>query len=237
MSIVMDRRRCLAEALGAGVLVATVVGSGIMATELTDDVGVQLLLKAVATVLVLGVLICVLGPISGAHFNPVVTLIELARGEMARAEALAYLALQVIGAIAGAMLADIMFGLPAWSISDRMRSGWGIWLGEALATAGLVLVIGVLTRTGRGRLGALVVPAWIGAAYFFTSSTSFANPAVTVGRAFSDSFAGIAPSNVAPFIAFQLLGALLGAVLTQVLCPRIHPPPLDLPEAVHDNAR
>lgn len=237
MSIVMDRRRCLAEALGAGVLVATVVGSGIMATELTDDVGVQLLLNAVATVLVLGVLICVLGPISGAHFNPVVTLIELARGEMARAEALAYLALQVIGAIAGAMLADIMFGLPAWSISDRMRSGWGIWLGEALATAGLVLVIGVLTRTGRGRLGALVVPAWIGAAYFFTSSTSFANPAVTVGRAFSDSFAGIAPSSVAPFIAFQLLGALLGAVLTQVLCPRIHPPPLDLPEAVHDNAR
>jgi len=237
MSIVVDRRRCLAEALGAGVLVATVVGSGIMATELTDDVGVQLLLNAVATVLVLGVLICVLGPISGAHFNPVVTLIELARGEMARAEALAYLALQVIGAIAGAMLADIMFGLPAWSISDRMRSGWGIWLGEALATAGLVLVIGVLTRTGRGRLGALVVPAWIGAAYFFTSSTSFANPAVTVGRAFSDSFAGIAPSSVAPFIAFQLLGALLGAVLTQVLCPRIHPPPLDLPEAVHDNAR
>ena len=237
MSIMTSRRRCLAEALGTGLLVATVVGSGIMAAELTGDVGVQLLLNAVATVLVLGVLICVLGPISGAHFNPVVTLVELARGEMARAEALAYLALQVIGAIAGAVLADIMFGLPSWSISDRMRSGWGIWLGEALATAGLVLVIGVLTRTGRGRLGALVVPAWIGAAYFFTSSTCFANPAVTVGRAFSDSFAGIAPSNVAPFIAFQLLGALLGATLTQVLCPRIHPPPLDIPEAVHDNSR
>lgn len=226
-------RRLFAEFLGTGLLVAVVVGSGIMATELTGDVGVQLLINALATVAGLGVLIWVLGPISGAHFNPAVTLVAVARREMAIAESAGYVLVQVAGAICGATLANVMFSLPAWSASTHTRSSSGLWIGEVIATAGLLLVIGAITRTGHGSLGPVLVPAWIGAAYFFTASTSFANPAVTIGRAFSDTFAGIAPASVAMFIVFQLIGAAIGAGLTEVLYPRNRPAPLDLPEPIH----
>lgn len=229
-------RRLAAEFLGTGLLVAAVIGSGIMATQLTHDVGLELLINALATVSALGVLIWVLGPISGAHFNPAVTLIAAAQREIGAVEAAGYLACQVFGAIAGATLANVMFGMPAWSESTHVRQGVGVWIGEVVATAGLLFVIGALTRTGHSSLGPVLVPAWIGSAYFFTASTSFANPAVTIGRAFSDTFAGIAPASVAAFVGFQLVGAVLGALLTSVFYPRHHraPEPLDLPTAVHN---
>lgn len=226
-------RRIFAEFLGTAILVAVVVGSGIMAVNLTADVGVQLLINALATAAGLGVLIWVLGPISGAHFNPAVTLVAASQREIRLLEAGGYIVLQIVGAVAGATLANGMFSLPAWSASTHDRSSGGLWIGEVVATAGLLLVIGAITRTGHANLGAILVPAWIGAAYFFTASTSFANPAVTIGRAFSDTFAGIAPTSVLPFIGFQLLGAAIGAALTEVLYPRRTPAPLDLPEAVH----
>lgn len=228
-------RRWLAEFLGTLILVATVVGSGIMGALLSDDLAVVLLVNAVATVAALGVLIWMLGPISGAHFNPVVTGVALARREIAPSEAFGYLIAQVAGAMSGAVLANLMFSLPALETSTRMREGSGIWLGEVIATAGLLLVIGALTRTGRGHLGAVLVPAWIGAAYFFTSSTSFANPAVTIGRSLTDTFAGIAPASVPAFIGFQIIGATVGALLTELLYPRRGTPePLDLPNPVHE---
>jgi glycerol uptake facilitator-like aquaporin len=228
-------RRLGAEFLGTAILVATVVGSGIMGTLLTDDLAVTLLINAGATVAVLGVLIWGIGPISGAQFNPAVTAVALVRREMGPAEGLGYLAAQVAGGISGAILANLMFALPPIETSTTVRTGWNIWLGEVVATAGLLLVIGALTRTGRGHLGPLLVPAWIGAAYFFTSSTSFANPAVTIGRSLTDTFAGIAPSSVLPFIAFQLIGAAIGALLTEAFYPRRNasPEPLDLPDPVH----
>lgn len=227
------KRRLLAEFLGAGLLVAAVVGSGIMAARLTDDVALTLLINALATVAVLGSLIWMLGPISGAHFNPAVTLVAAFRREIQPWEATNYVGAQVAGAIAGATMANLMFELPAWSTATTVRSGWGVGLGEVVATAGLLLVIGAITRTGHPHLGAVLVPAWIGGAYFFTSSTSFANPAVTVGRAFTDTFTGIAPGSVLPFIGFQLVGATVGAILTEVLYPSRRPEPLDLPEPVH----
>lgn len=228
-------RRLGAEFLGTAVLVATVVGSGIMGTLLTDDLAVTLLINAGATVAVLGVLIWGFGPISGAQFNPAVTVVALVRREMPVTEGLGYLLAQTLGGICGAILANLMFALPPIEESSTVRTGWNIWLGEVVATAGLLLVIGALTRTGRGHLGALLVPAWIGAAYFFTSSTSFANPAVTIGRSLTDTFAGIAPGSVLPFIGFQFLGAALGAVLTEFFYPRraTQPEPLDLPDPVH----
>ena len=228
-------RRAAAEFLGTGVLVATVVGSGIMGTLLSDNLAVTLLINALATVAVLAVLIWAFGPISGAHFNPVVSGVEMVRREMPILEGVIYIVAQVIGACAGAILANLMFALPAVNISTRERTGGNIWLGEIVATAGLLLVIGALTRTGRGTLGAALVPAWIGAAYFFTSSTSFANPAVTVGRSLTDTFSGIAPSSVPLFIVFQIVGAAVGALLTEYFYPRrgVAPEPLDLPEPIH----
>lgn len=228
-------RRHAAETLGTGVLVATVVGSGIMATDLTDVLALALLINAVSTVAVLGVLIWTLGPISGAHFNPAVTLVAAVRREMPALEACYYVAAQLLGATLGVALANLMFGLPAWELSDTSRTGSGVLLGEVVATAGLIWVIGALTRTRLGHLGPVLVPAWIGAAYFFTSSTSFANPAVTWGRMFTDTFAGIAPSSVLPFVAAQLVGAAVGAALTEVFHPRpgVAPEPLDLPAPVH----
>jgi glycerol uptake facilitator-like aquaporin len=227
-------RRAAAEFLGTGLLVATVVGSGIMGAQLTDDLAVTLLINAVSTVAALGVLIWMLGPISGAHFNPVVTGVAVARREMPVGEAALYVTVQIAGALAGVALANLMFGYPAWEASTAQREGGPVWLGEVVATMGLLLVIGALTRTGRGHLGPALVPAWIGAAYFFTSSTSFANPAVTIGRSLTDTFAGIAPSSVLPFIAFQIVGAAVGALLTEVFYPRRgKPEPLDLPDPVH----
>lgn len=228
-------RRGAAEFLGTAVLVATVVGSGIMGETLSDNLAVTLLINALATVAALGVLIWALGPISGAHFNPVVTGVAVARREMPIAEAGMYVLAQVAGALVGVALANVMFGLPAWQASTHTRTGFPVWLGEIVATAGLLLVIGAATRTGRGHLGAVLVPAWIGAAYFFTSSTSFANPAVTLGRAFTDTFSGIAPADVPVFIVFQLFGAAIGALLTEFFYPRQGAAePLDLPDAIHD---
>lgn len=227
-------RRATAEFLGTGLLVATVVGSGIMGTNLSDDTAVVLLVNALATVAALGTLIWMLGPISGAHFNPAVTGVELVRREISFSEAGLYVLAQAVGAMAGVALANIMFGLPAWQASTTERTGWPIWLGEVVATGGLLLVIGALTRTGRGHLGPAMVPAWIGAAYFFTSSTSFANPAVTLGRSMTDTFAGIDPSDVAMFVLFQVVGAAIGALLTEFFYPRPGAAePLDLPDAVH----
>ena len=214
-------------------LVAAVVGSGIMGTLLTADAAVVLILNMLSTILALGVLIWMLGPVCGAHFNPAVTAVALVKKEIDLGEGLAYVVVQILGGLSGVALANVMFDLPAFDPSTNARGGFPIWLGEIVATAGLLLTIGALTRTGHGHLGPILVPAWIGSAYFFTSSTSFANPAVTIGRSMTDTFTGIAPSDVAAFIAFQLIGAALGALLTEVLYPRKHPEPLDLPDPIH----
>ncbi|MEU3985696.1 MIP/aquaporin family protein [Streptomyces sp. NPDC026672] len=208
-------RRAAAEAIGTGLLVTVVVGSGIQATELSHDVGVQLLANSLATVFGLGVLILLLGPVSGAHFNPAVTLAAWFTGRrtpdaLALRDVAAYVTSQIAGAIGGAILADAMFAEPLVKFSTHDRSAGHLWLGEVVATAGLILLIFGLDRIGRPALAPAAVASYIGAAYWFTSSTSFANPAVTIGRAFTDTFAGIAPASVTPFIAAQLLGAALG---------------------------
>ncbi|MGW0707096.1 aquaporin [Streptomyces sp. NPDC002643] len=218
-------RRVAAEAIGTGLLVTVVVGSGIQATALSRDVGVQLLANSLATVFGLGVLIVLLGPVSGAHFNPVVTLAAWFTGRRGPdgptpRDVAAYLPAQIAGAIGGAILADAMFAEPLVRFSTHDRSGGHLWLGEVVATAGLILLILGLDRTGRAALAPPAVASYIGAAYWFTSSTSFANPAVTIGRAFTDTFAGIAPASVAPFIAAQLTGAAVGAALAAVLFGR-----------------
>ncbi|MFE7274191.1 aquaporin [Streptomyces sp. NPDC057623] len=212
-------RRALAEAVGSAALVAVVVGSGIQATELSRDVGVQLLANSLATVFGLGVLIVLFGPVSGAHFNPVVTLAAWYTGRregdgLTARDVAAYVPAQVAGATAGAVLADAMFGEPLVRWSTHDRSANHLLLGEVVATAGLVLLIFGLARVGRAHAAPVAVASYIGAAYWFTSSTSFANPAVTIGRTFTDTFAGIAPGSVAPFIAAQMLGAVLGLALT-----------------------
>ncbi|WP_191971378.1 aquaporin [Streptomyces luteolifulvus] len=227
------RRRALAEAVGSAALVAVVVGSGIQAAELSRDVGVQLLANSLATVFGLGVLITLLGPVSGAHFNPVVTLAawftDRREGDgLAARDVAAYVPAQ----IAGAVLADAMFGtsLVRWSTHDR--SAGHLLLGELVATAGLVLLIFGLARVGRAHVAPIAVASYIGAAYWFTSSTSFANPAVTIGRTFTDTFAGIAPGSVAPFIAAQTVGAVLGLALMAAVFGRPAPARADTP-AVH----
>ena len=217
-------RRLLAESLGTGLLVTVVVGSGIAAEMLTTDVGVQLLEKALATVAGLAVLILVLGPVSGAHFNPVVSAVDWLLGRRSGTglpgrEVGAYAAAQIAGAIGGAILADAMYGRPLLEWSTRTRTGSDLWLSEVVATGGLLLVIVALARTGRAAQIAWAVGAYIGAAYWFTASTSFANPAVTVGRAFSDSFAGIAPESVPAFVAAQMVGAAVGIGLIAALFP------------------
>ena len=236
MHVNESSRRATAEGIGTGALVAAVVGSGIMATTLTTDVALQLLVNALATVAALAVLIWSLGPISGAHFNPAVTLVAALRREISPGEAGRYVGAQVIGALAGTAVADLMYRLPPWQASTHARNTPNLWLGEVVATAGLIALIGALTRTGHGRLGPALVPAWIGAAYFFTSSTSFANPAVTLARAATDTFTGIAPASVPAFIAAQLAGAGIGAALTELFYPRAGAPePLDLPAPVHSH--
>ncbi len=223
-------RRLLAEGLGTALLVTVVVGSGIAAQQLSpDDVGLQLLQNSTATVLGLAVLILVFGPVSGAHFNPVVSGVDwfLGRGTGAGLpgrDVAAYVSAQVAGAVAGAVLANAMYALDAVQISGRDRAGWHAGLAEAVATAGLILVVFALARTGRGALSAAAVGAYIGAAYWFTSSTSFANPAVTVGRVFSDTFAGIAPGSVPAFVLAQGIGAALGLALILTLYPDLSTP-------------
>ncbi|MFE5945340.1 aquaporin [Streptomyces sp. NPDC056480] len=217
--------RAAAELVGTAALVAIVVGSGIQATRLTDDVALRLLANSTATVFGLGVLITLLGPVSGAHFNPAVTLAEwwTARrgGAGVNARELAvYVPSQTVGAIAGAILADAMFGEPLVKWSTHDRSAGNLLLGEAVATAGLILLIFGLARTDRLRFAPVAVASYIGAAYWFTSSTSFANPAVTIGRAFTDTFAGIAPASVPAFVGSQIIGAAVGLALVAVIFTR-----------------
>jgi glycerol uptake facilitator-like aquaporin len=223
-------RRALAEALGTGLLVTVVVGSGIMAARLSPgQVGLELLENSTATALGLAVLILVLAPVSGAHFNPVVTLVDYALGHRSGVGAkghdvVVYVGAQIVGGIGGAVLANLMFALPAATASTHARSGGHLWLGEVVATAGLILLIFALARTGRGGHAPAAVGAYIGAAYWFTSSTSFANPAVTIARAFTNSFAGIKPSSVPGFVLAQLLGAGIGALIVVALFPAANAP-------------
>jgi len=210
-------KKVLGEYLGTTLLVAIVVGSGIMATNLSQDVGVQLLINTISTVFGLAVLIQILGPISGANFNPVVTMVDLIQKRTNVVTFFQYAVAQTTGAITGAILANGMFSHPLIEISTKARSGGNQYLGEIVATAGLILIINLMIHQEKTALIPVIVASWIGSAYFFTSSTSFANPAVTVGRIFSDSFAGIAPASVTKFIAAQILGALIGLGLTKVL--------------------
>jgi glycerol uptake facilitator-like aquaporin len=220
-------RRLLAEFAGSALLVTVVVGSGIAAARLSpSDVGVQLLENSIATALGLGVLILLFGPVSGAHFNPVVSLVDWLLGRRAGrgisgSSMVAYSIVQIVGAIAGAVLANLMFDRRAIDMATRDRTTVGHLLGEVVATAGLISVIFALTMTGRAGLSAAAVGAYIGAAYWFTSSTSFANPAVTIGRMFSDTFTGIAPSSAMAFVPVQIIGALVGLALTVVLYPDV----------------
>jgi glycerol uptake facilitator-like aquaporin len=218
-------RRLLAETVGTAALVAVVVGSGIAAQTLSPgEVGLQLLENSTATVLGLAVLILLFGPVSGAHFNPVVSLADwflgLRAGTGMRArEVAAYTGAQIVGAVLGAVLANAMYALDATQISTHHRATGATFLSEVVATAGLIALIFALARTGRASLSAAAVGAYIGAAYWFTSSTSFANPAVTIGRMFSDTFAGIAPASAPAFILAQLIGAGVGAGLVLALYP------------------
>jgi len=208
------------EFLGSALLTAVVIGSGIAAQGLSPtDTGLQLFENAFATALGLGVLILIFQTVSGAHFNPVVSIVDALLHRKSLAINAAYIPAQILGCIAGAIVANVMFAEPAVSWSTTGRATWPHLLAEVLATAGLVLVIFALVRTGRGYLAAPAVGAYIGAAYFFTSSTSFANPAITIGRAFSDTFAGIAPASVLPFVAAQIIGGALGWGLILLLFP------------------
>lgn len=209
--------KVIAEFVGTALLVCIVVGSGIMGTNLSSDMAVALLVNTASTVFGLALLILVLGPISGAHFNPAVTLVMLAKKSIALGQAALYAVAQVLGAIAGAILANVMFDQAAIQFSDKARITSGTFLGEVIATAGLIVVILVFVARKNDNHVALAVAAWIGSAYFFTSSTSFANPAVTVGRVFSDSFAGIDPASVAPFVLAQLIGAGVGFFAAKAL--------------------
>jgi glycerol uptake facilitator-like aquaporin len=218
-------RRLLAEGLGTGILVAVVVGSGIAAQRLSPgDVGLQLMENALATALGLAVLVAALAPVSGAHLNPVVTAVLWLDGRgqpgaLSWRAGAAYAVVQTVGAVGGCVLANLMYAVPVTDLASTDRDGWRLLLGEVVATAGLVLLVVLLLRTGRAALAAPAVGAYIGAAYWFTSSTSFANPAVTVGRMFSDSFAGIAPASAPGFVLAQVAGGAVGLGLARALVP------------------
>ncbi len=215
--IIPPARRTATEFLGSALLSTVVIGSGIAATQLTDDAGVQLVINAVATVLGLFALITVFAPVSGAHLNPLVTAADVAYGFRSVRDILPYITAQISGCIAGALLANLMFDLPAVSISTTDRVTPGQLIGEVVATAGLILVIFALVRSRRLELAPIAVAAFIGSAYFFTSSTSFANPAITIGRIFSDTFAGISPWSALAFVGAQIVGAGVGWTLARVL--------------------
>ena len=197
----------LAEFVGTLTLVAMVIGSGIMGSNLSTDIGVVLLINTISTILGLALLIFVLGPISGAHFNPVVSLVMFLQKQISLKRFLGFSLSQSLGAITGALLANAMFDLSVIQISTKVRSSPGLFLGEVIATVGLLVIILACIKQEKTNLIPVAVAAWIGSAYLFTSSTSFANPAVTIGRIFSDSFAGIAPESVLAFIAAQFIGA------------------------------
>jgi arsenate reductase len=215
-------RRLLAEFLGTGLLVAAVVGSGIAAVRLSPgNTGLELFENTAATVGALIALICALGPVSGAHFNPVVTLADRLFGGISTRDAAGYIGAQVAGALGGALLANAMFALPTFEASTKTRSTGPLWLGEVVATFGLVIVVFGVVRSGRAAIAPFAVGAYIGGAYFFTSSTSFANPAVTIGRTISNTFAGIRPSSAPAFIGMQFLGGVLAVSVVRVLYPYV----------------
>jgi arsenate reductase len=217
-------RRLFAEFLGSAFLAATVIGSGIAAAQLSPgDVGLQLFENAAATAAGLFTFILMFGPVSGAHFNPVVSLVDAAFGGLRWRHALAYIPAQIGGCITGAVAANLMFSLSAISISTHHRASGAHLFAEVVATLGLLLVIFALARTRRGNLAPAAVGAYIGAAYFFTSSTSFANPAIDVGRIFSNTFAGIAPASVPAFVVFQLIGGAVAIAVIRTLYPDITP--------------
>jgi len=231
---VIDRdlvRRASAEAVGAALLVAIVIGSGIAAQRLSPgDTGLQLLENSTATGAGLVALILALGAVSGAHFNPVVTLADRMLGGTSTRDAGVYVVAQVVGACAGAVVANLMFGLSAVNLSTHTRSGGDIWLGEFVATFGLLLVILGVVRSGRSSVAPYAVGGYIAAAYWFTSSTSFANPAVTIARTLSDTFAGIRPSSVPMFVVLELAGALVAVVLARFWHPTLRSADLVAPE-------
>ena len=217
-------RRLLAEFLGSAFLAALVVGSGVAAQNLSPgDTGLELLENAAATAAGLFAIILMFGPVSGGHFNPVVSFVDAAFGGLSWRDAAAYLPVQVAGCISGAIVANLMFALAAVSISAKHRASPGHFLSEIVATFGLIMVIFALARSGRGRTAAAAVGAYIGAAYFFTSSASFANPAITIGRMFSNTFAGIAPSSGPSFIAAQIIGGVLAVLVIRALYPALTP--------------
>jgi arsenate reductase len=227
-------RQATAEAVGTALLVAVVVGSGIFAARLSpDDAGLQLLENSLATAGGLVALILAFGSVSGAHFNPVVTLADRALGGLTSSACALYVLAQVAGACVGAIVANLMFDLPAVDLSSHSRSSGGVWLGELVATFGLLLVILGVVRSGKAALAPFAVAGYIGAAYWFTSSTSFANPAVTIGRMLSDTFAGIAPSSVPAFVGFQLLGGACAVALAVFLYPDLPATDVVVP---HDHA-
>ena len=217
-------RRLLAEFLGSAFLAAVVIGSGIAAQRLSPgDTGLELLENAAATAAGLFAIILMFGPVSGGHFNPVVSFVDAAFRGVSWRDAAAYLPAQVGGCIAGASAANLMFALPAVTISAKSRASGAHFLSEIIATLGLILVIFALARSGRSRATPAAVGAYIGAAYFFTSSTSFANPAITIGRMFSDTFAGIAPASAPTFVGAQVAGGVLAIVAVKTLYPDITP--------------
>jgi len=218
-------RRLVAEWLGTGLLIVAVIGSGIMAQRLSADIGLQLLENAFATAGALVGLILMFGAVSGAHFNPVVTILDRLLGSISTRDAASYVVVQTIGACLGAMLANIMFELPAINFSTHHRSSGPLWISEILATVTLLLVIQGCVRSGRAAVVPFAVAAWIGGAYWFTSSTSFANPAVTIARMLSDTFAGIAPASAPMFILMQLLGMGIAFGLVRFLYPDNSIPP------------
>jgi arsenate reductase len=215
-------RRLTAEFIGSAFLAAVVIGSGIAAQQLSPgNTGLQLLQNAAATATGLFALILMVGPVSGAHFNPVVSFVDAAFGGMTWRSATAYLLAQIAGCSIGAIVANLMFSRAAVSISTHHRAGAAHFLSEVVATLGLIVIIFALARTGRSKSAPAAVGAYIGAAYFFTSSTSFANPAIAVGRMFSNSFAGIAPSSVPSFVAAEALGGVLAFLVVKVLYPGV----------------
>ena len=216
--------RLSSEFLGTAVLVMAVVGSGLMGEQLSRDQGVVILINQIATMMALGVLVALLMPISGAHINPAVTLAMAARRTIPLREAASYVVLQLLGGVLGTVLAHLMFGLPPLQVSDNVRITPGSFLGEVIATAGLLAVIVMALAQQRAHLLALLVPAWIGAAFFFTSSTSFANPAVTVGRVLTDSFTGIDAASAPWFILAQLIGAALVVLIAGASSSMSHQP-------------
>ncbi len=218
------RRRLIAEFLGSAFLAAVVIGSGIAAQRLSPgQTGLELLENSAVTAAGLFAIILMFGPVSGGHFNPVVSFVDAALGGLSWRDATAYLPAQVAGCTGGAVLANLMFALPAISISAKHRATPAHFLSEIIATLGLLLVIFALARSGRARTAPAAVGAYIGAAYWFTSSTSFANPAITIGRMFSDTFAGIAPSSAPAFIGAQILGGALAIGIIRTLYPHVTP--------------